>query len=146
QLRRTPRTETAVMVVTVALTVATRNLALGVAGGVVLAAVFFARRVAHVTDVTSLLDPDDVRTRTYHVTGELFFASTNQFLHLFDSAVGFYRAVIDVTDARIWGTSAVAAIAACIPKFAAHDIDATRRGLIAQSAELHGATTGSLAS
>src|SRR5690606_10258727 len=39
QLRRTPRTETAVMVVTVGVTVATRNLALGVAGGVVLAAV-----------------------------------------------------------------------------------------------------------
>ena len=144
QLRRTPRTETAVMVVTVVITVATHNLALGVAGGVLLAAVFFARRVAHVADVTSVLDPDDGRTRIYHVTGELFFASTNEFIHLFDYADDIDRAVIDLTDAHIWDTSAVAAIDALVAKFAAHDIDATLHGLNAHSAELHGATTGSL--
>ena len=50
------------MVVTVAIVVLTNNLALGVAGGVLLAAIFFARRVAHVTDVTSIVDPEDGRT------------------------------------------------------------------------------------
>lgn len=65
----------------IAIAVATHNLALGVAGGVLLAAVFFARRVAHVADVTSVIHPTDGRTRIYHVTGELFFASTNELLH-----------------------------------------------------------------
>lgn len=146
QLRRTPRTETAVMVVTVAIVVVTHNLALGVAGGVVLAAVFFARRVAHVVDVTSVLDPDEGRTRIYHVTGELFFASTNELLHLFDYADDVDATVIDLNDAHIWDTSAVAALDAVVAKFAAHDIDATLVGLNEHSAELHGRTTGWLAS
>ncbi|MGK2958662.1 MAG: SulP family inorganic anion transporter [Acidimicrobiales bacterium] len=145
-LRRTPRTETAVMVVTVAIVVATHNLALGVAGGVVLAAIFFARRVAHIADVTSVLNPDDGRTRIYHVTGELFFASTNELLHLFDYADEIDIAVIDLNEAHIWDTSAVAALDAVVAKFAAHGIDATLVGLNEHSAELHGRTTGSLTS
>ncbi len=146
QLRRAPRTETAVMVVTVAIVVPTGNLALGVAGGVLLAAIFFARRVAHVADVTSVVDPDDGRTRVYHVTGELFFASTNELLHLFDYTECIDRAVIDLTDAHIWDTSAVAALDAVVAKFAAHGIDAELVGLNRHSAELHDRMTGHLTS
>ena len=144
QLRRTPRTETAVMVVTVAIVVVTHNLALGVAGGVVLAAIFFARRVAHVADVTSVLDPNDGRTRIYHVTGELFFASTNELLHLFDYTDEIDHAVIDLNDAHIWDTSAVAALDAVVAKFAAHEIKAGLIGLNAHSADLHNRTSGSV--
>ncbi len=146
QLRRTPRTETAVMVVTVAIVVLTKNLALGVAGGVLLAAVFFARRVAHVTDVTSIADPEDGRTRIYHVTGELFFASTNELIHLFDYTDDIDRAVVDLNDAHIWDTSAVAALDAVVAKFAAHHIDATLVGLNEHSANLHIRTSGHMAS
>ncbi len=145
-LRRSPKSETAVMVVTVAIVVATHNLALGVAGGVMLAAVFFARRVAHVANVTSVLDPDDGRTRIYHVTGELFFASTNELLHLFDYTDEIDRAVIDLHDAHIWDTSACAALDAVVAKFAAHEISAELIGLNEHSAELHGRVTGHLAS
>lgn len=53
-LRRLPRSETAVMLTTVAITVATGNLSFGVLGGVVLAALLFARRVQHVTQVTRI--------------------------------------------------------------------------------------------
>lgn len=145
-LRRAPRTETAVMVVTVAIVVATHNLALGVAGGVLLAAIFFARRVAHIADVTSVVDPDDGRTRIYHVTGELFFASTNELLHLFDYTDDIDRAVIDLNDAHIWDTSAVAALDAVVAKFAAHRIEADLVGLNEDSALLHGRTSGHLLS
>lgn len=145
-LRRSPRSETAVMVLTVAIVVATHNLALGVAGGVMLAAVFFARRVAHVANVTSVIDPDDGRTRIYHVTGELFFASTNELLHLFDYTDQIDRAVIDLHDAHIWDTSACAALDAVVAKFTVHGIDATLVGLNDHSAELHGRVSGHLAS
>ena len=145
QLSRTPRTETAVMVVTVAIVVVTSNLALGVAGGVLLAAVFFARRVAHVADVTSLLDPDDESTRIYHVTGELFFASTNELVHLFHYTDEVERVVIDLTDAHVWDTSAVAALDAVVGKFDAHGIAATLVGLNAHSAQLHERVSGRLA-
>lgn len=56
-LRRMPVPETLVMAVTVAVVVATGNLAIGVLVGVVLAMVLFARRVAHVITVTRVVVP-----------------------------------------------------------------------------------------
>ncbi len=144
QLRHSPRSETMVMVVTVAIVVVTHNLALGVAGGVLLAAIFFARRVAHVADVTSVIDPADGRTRIYHVTGELFFASTNELLHLFDYLEDLDRVIIDLHDAHVWDTSACAALDAVVAKFASHEIEAELVGLNAHSADLHGRMSGLL--
>ncbi|NNE12908.1 MAG: SulP family inorganic anion transporter, partial [Ilumatobacter sp.] len=59
-LRMMPRTETAVMAVTVAIVVITHNLAYGVGAGVVLSAVFFARHMGRLVQVTSVVDPDNV--------------------------------------------------------------------------------------
>ena len=145
-IRRSPKSETAVIVVTVAIVVATHNLALGVAGGVLLAAIFFARRVAHVADVTSVIDPEDGRIRIYHVTGELFFASTNELLHLFDYTDDIELAVIDLNEAHIWDTSACAALDAVVAKFEAHGIRVDLVGLNDHSAELHGRVSGYLVS
>ena len=72
------------MAVTVAVVVLTHNLAWGVAAGILLSAVFFVRHVSHVVRVTSVVDPDNVE-RLYAVTGELFFASTNELVHSFDA-------------------------------------------------------------
>lgn len=69
-LRRMPKSETAVMLATVAVTVATHNLAYGVIVGVVTAMVLFARRVAHLTEVVEIAHPDD-DTRVYAVRGTL---------------------------------------------------------------------------
>jgi SulP family sulfate permease len=102
--------------------------------------------VAHVADVTSVIDPVDRDTRIYHVTGELFFASTNELLHLFDYAEDISKAVIDLTDAHIWDTSAVAALDAVVAKFTAHGIDAELIGLNEHSAALHLRTSGHMAS
>ena len=48
-LRRMPRSETLVMVATVIVVVATKNLAIGVVVGTIVAMIMFARRVAHFT-------------------------------------------------------------------------------------------------
>jgi SulP family sulfate permease len=57
-LKRMPVGESAVMVVTVVVVVATDNLSIGVVVGSLTAMVVFARRVAHLTEVTSVTDPD----------------------------------------------------------------------------------------
>lgn len=51
-LRRMPKSETAVMVSTVLVTVLTHNLAIGVVVGVLVAMTLFARRVAHLTETS----------------------------------------------------------------------------------------------
>ncbi|QSB05832.1 SulP family inorganic anion transporter [Natronoglycomyces albus] len=115
-LRRMPLGETAAMVVTVVTTVLTHNLAIGVGAGVVVAMIFFARKVAHVVDVTSVTDPDG-GTEVYAVTGELFFASCNELVSAFNYEGDPDHVVIDLTDAHIWDASAVAAMDTICAKY-----------------------------
>lgn len=94
-LRRMPKSETFVMLITVACVVATGNLAIGVVGGVVIASVLFVRRVAHVATVSRRLavegsaDPEITTPDTayYTVDGELFFASSNDLTTQFEGYV-----------------------------------------------------------
>ncbi len=140
-----PGPETIVMLATVAIVVLTHNLAYGVGVGVLLSAVFFVRHVSHVVKVTSVLDPDNVE-RLYAVTGELFFASTNDLVHSFDyDAVRVKRVEIDLTNARIWDTSAVVALDAVVGKFAERGIDAHLVGLNRHAENLHSKATGKVA-
>ena len=85
------------MVATVAVTVATHNLAYGVVVGVIVAMVFFARRVAHFTEVVDVAHPDD-DTRVYAVRGVLFFASSNDLVYQFDYVGDPANVVIDLSD------------------------------------------------
>jgi len=141
-LKRMPRPETAVMATTVGIVVLTHNLAYGVGAGVLLSAVFFVRHVSHVVRVTSVVDPDNVE-RLYAVTGELFFASTNDLVHSFDyDAVRVKRVEIDLSNARIWDSSAVAALDAVVAKFADRGISAELVGLNRHAEKLHTRVTG----
>ena len=142
-VRSTPKTETTVMVVTVVTVVLTHNLAYGVAAGVLLATLFFARRVAHIVDVTSVLDPEGTE-RVYAVTGELFFASTNELVHAFDYNDAAPRVVIDLTDAHVWDSSAVATLDAIVHKFEGRGIEVDLVGLNPHSEALHAGLTGQL--
>lgn len=142
-LRRTPKTETMVMAVTVAVVVYTHNLAYGVIAGVLLAMVVFARRAAHHASMTSVLDPTGT-VRSYVITGQLFFASTNELVHQFDLHDPVREVVIDLTEADVWDTSAVVTLDAVVAKFAARGIGATITGLTHHSAELHDRLTGQL--
>ena len=83
------------MVVTVAVVVVTHNLAYGVLAGTLTAMMLFARRVAHLVDVTCVTDPDG--TSIYAVHGELFFASSNDFVTQFDYADDPDQVVIDLS-------------------------------------------------
>jgi len=142
RLRSMPKTETAVMAVTIAIVVLTHNLGYGVAAGVLLSAVFFVRHVSHVVRVTSVVDPDNVE-RLYAVSGELFFASTNDLVHSFDyDSVRVKRVEIDLSEARIWDTSAVVALDAVVAKFADRGIAAELVGLNRHAERLHSRATG----
>ncbi|MEL6983888.1 MAG: SulP family inorganic anion transporter, partial [Actinomycetota bacterium] len=141
-LRSLPMTETAVMAATVAIVVVTHNLAYGVGVGVLLSAVFFVRHVAHVVRVTSVVDPDSTE-RLFAVSGELFFASTNDLVHAFDyDAVKVDRVEIDLSNARIWDSSSVVALDAVVAKFAERGIEAHLVGLNRHAESLHRRTTG----
>lgn len=118
-LRRMPKSETAVMLITVIATVWTHNLAIGVVLGVLAAMVMFARRVAHVVTVTRHVAEDgDASVVRYGVDGELFFASSNDLTTQFSYAEDPERVVIDLSRSHIWDASTVAALDAVTTKYA----------------------------
>lgn len=115
-LRQMPASATAIMVVTVAVTVITHNLAYGVILGVVTAMVFFARRVAHFTQVVAVAHPDE-NTCVYAVRGALFFASSNDLVYQFDYVGDPQNVIIDLSEAQIYDSSTVAALDAIVLKY-----------------------------
>jgi len=140
-LRRMPKSETAVMLITVIATVATHNLAIGVVLGVITAMVMFARRVAHFVTVTREVDQDVAR---YTVDGELFFASSNDLTTQFEYAADPSRVVIDMSRSHIWDASTVAALDAVITKYAAHGIEVEITGLNDTAAAFRDRLSGGL--
>nr|WP_324192776.1 SulP family inorganic anion transporter [Nocardia transvalensis] len=115
-LRRMPIAETTVMAVTVVVTVATSDLAIGVIVGVLTAMVAFAHRVAHFTEVTAVPD-ESADTRVYKVRGELFFASSNDLVSQFDYTGDPPKIIIDMSETHIWDASTVAALDAITTKY-----------------------------
>ncbi|TPG16819.1 SulP family inorganic anion transporter [Pedococcus bigeumensis] len=142
-LRRMPKSETLVMVATVAVVVATQNLAIGVIVGVIVAMVMFARRVAHFTQVVDIAHPDE-DTRVYAVVGELFFASSNDLVYQFDYVGDPRNIVIDLSRSHIWDASTVAALDAITTKYAAKGKNVTIIGLNDASQERHTRLAGHL--
>ncbi|MBA2349940.1 MAG: SulP family inorganic anion transporter [Solirubrobacterales bacterium] len=143
-LKRLPRGETLIMLVTVAGTVATENLAIGVGAGVLTAMALFARRVAHLVDVQRILDPDGTSV-LYVVEGELFFASDQELIDAFAYAEDPAKVIIDLSRAHLWDASAVAALDAIVGHYARHDITHVEiTGLNPHSEDLHAELSGQL--
>jgi SulP family sulfate permease len=142
-LKRMPIPETTVMVVTVAITVATGNLALGVAAGVLLAMVLFARRVAHVIRAERTLSQDGLSVR-YDVHGPLFFGSSNDLVERFSYGVDPRLVAIDLTHSQIWDASSVAALDSIETKYRERGAIVTFTGLDQRSSTFHERLTGQL--
>ncbi|TNM59315.1 SulP family inorganic anion transporter [Streptomyces sp. NP160] len=142
-LRRMPRSETAVMVVTVVVVIATHNLAIGVVAGVIVAALLFARRVAHLVTVVRSLEEDGARVR-YTVVGELFFASSNDLVGQFSYGEDPADVVVDLSSSHVWDASTVAALDAVSTKYAARGKTVRIEGLNDASAAMHDRLAGRL--
>ncbi|MGW9497440.1 SulP family inorganic anion transporter [Streptomyces prasinus] len=142
-LKRMPAGEIGVMVVTVVFVLATDNLAVGVVIGTVTAMVIFARRVAHLAEVTAVAGPDGTSV-VYRVTGELFFASSNDIVGRFDYSGDPDHVVIDLSSAHVWDASSVAALDAIETRYAQRGKTVEITGLNEPSARLHDKLSGEL--
>jgi SulP family sulfate permease len=113
-LKTHPVTTNIVMIATVATVIWTHNLAIGVGVGVLLASLFFARKVAQIIQITSELEGD---TRTYSVRGQVFFASADTFAAAFDFKEVLAKVTVDVSHAHFWDLTAVGALDRVVLKF-----------------------------
>lgn len=115
-LKKHPLSTNIVMVSTVAIVVATHNLAIGVFVGVLLATLFFANKIGRFMVVKSE-QGDDESVRTYRVTGQVFFASSESFVGSFDFKEAVDKVVIDLTNAHFWDITAVSSLDRVVIKF-----------------------------
>jgi SulP family sulfate permease len=144
-LKRMPIGETIVMVTTVAVVVVTHNLAIGVIIGVIAAMIVFARRVAHFASVERTVDLDaDQPTAFYNVTGELFFASSNDLTTQFEYSDDPDHVVIDLSGSHVWDASTVAALDAITTKYERHGKTVTIEGMNDASTRMHTRLAGNL--
>ncbi|HTI03238.1 MAG TPA: SulP family inorganic anion transporter [Acidisoma sp.] len=134
-LARHPKVSSVVMLATVAVTVATSDLAAGVAVGVLLSGVFFAFKVMRLMGVDATYD-EATDTRLYRVSGQIFFASADMFADRFDLRDEAKRAVIDLTQAHFWDITAVGALESVVSKLRRHGMEVEVIGLNEASAIL----------
>ncbi len=134
-VRRIPRTETAVMLTTMGVTIVTSNFALGVAIGIIMSTVLFSRKIAQLVFVDKIL-LDDGAHRVYKVSGQIFFLSRDEFLGAFNFTELVEQVTIDLTYAHLWDQGAVEALERAVQKFRRNGADVSLVGLNEASAHL----------
>ena len=134
-IRYIPKSETAVMLTTVAITLLTHNLAIGVVVGVALSAIFFSRKIAQLVFVESQLK-DAGTERVYRVNGQIFFVSVETLLNAFDFREKLEKVTIDLTHAHLWDHSAVDAVDKMVLRFRKRGVQVQLIGLNEASATL----------
>lgn len=135
KLRENPPSSSIVMIATVAVTVATHDLAQGVLVGVLASGFFFAHKVGRILSVRSIAE-DEGRQRRYTVTGQVFFASADAFVAGFDFKEVIDKVVIDVSRAHFWDITAVSALDKVVVKFRREGTDVEVIGLNEASATM----------
>jgi SulP family sulfate permease len=114
-LKKHPLSTNIVMLSTVVVVVYTHNLAIGVLVGVLLAALFFANKIGRFMIVKT---PESQEGhRTYKVIGQVFFASSEQFLAAFDFKEAVEHVTIDLSEAHFWDITAVSVLDKAVIKF-----------------------------
>lgn len=134
-LKKHPPTSSLVMIVTVVIVVWTHNLALGVFIGVLMSALFFARKVARFFDVETTLSADGTH-RTYTVYGQVFFASAANFSAQFNFKEPLEKVTIDLAHAHFWDLTGVGALDKVVLKFRREGLEVELLGMNEASATI----------
>ena len=123
-----------VMIAVIIVVLATHNLALGVFVGVLLSALFFINKLERTVHVSTYLHKPN--SRSYIISGQIFFSSTEKFYQFFDFKERLDHVELDLTHAHIWDVTSVNMLNNVIQKFKAQGIDVTVIGLNEASSTL----------
>ncbi|MDF9846193.1 MULTISPECIES: SulP family inorganic anion transporter [Paenibacillus] len=124
-LRKAPKSDAAVMLVTVILVVATHDLSIGVIAGVILSAILFVAKISTIRIYRRELDHKTL----FDVEGQLFFASVERFVESFDFSIENTNLIINFENSHIWDDSAVGAIDKVVIKYRENNNVVTITGL-----------------
>ncbi len=127
-----PKGDVIVMIVTMAIVVATHDLSKGVIAGVILSAVLFVAKISKI----NLYQKVEGSNLLVNVEGPLFFASVESFVNAFDFTADAKSVVINFSNAKVWDDSAVGAIDKVVMKYREHGTNVAIEGLDSTSKRL----------
>ncbi|MEI7027962.1 SulP family inorganic anion transporter [Paenibacillus sp. y28] len=114
KLHQVPRGDAVVMLITVAIVLVTHDLSKGVIAGVLVSALLFAWKAAH---IKAEAVQQKNGAKLYRVSGPLFFATVSSFAELFDYSGDPETVTVDFTHSQVWDQSAVTAVGKLIAKY-----------------------------
>ncbi|MFC5714032.1 SulP family inorganic anion transporter [Thalassorhabdus alkalitolerans] len=133
-LPKIPKTDSAVMLVTVGTVVVTHDLSQGVFAGVMLSAIFFAAKISKVKVTEHFIRAEE--KKIYHIDGQLFFASVTDFTKGFDYQENVKKVELDLSKAHVWDDSAVEALEKVRAKYEQNNVEVSFTGLNQESSNL----------
>ncbi|HDR7383889.1 sodium-independent anion transporter [Bacillus toyonensis] len=131
-IHKVPKGNAFVMIVTVVVVLITHNLGLGVIIGTVISAVLFAFNMAKIHVKHLYIE----NKKIYEIHGQLFFASTADFINAFSFDEDVKEIEMNFTHAHVWDDSAVAAIDKVIMKYEQSGVKVSITGLNERSSKL----------
>lgn len=130
-----PKKDVFVMLLTIGVVLYTHNLALGVVAGIIASALFFVNEISRVKIIKD--------GAVYHVTGQLFFASTESFVNYF-KAEKFeqHEITVDFSACKVWDDSAIGSLFKVKDQLKTKDVTVTYSGMDESSKQLMKKLTG----
>ncbi|MCD8784727.1 SulP family inorganic anion transporter [Staphylococcus xylosus] len=111
-IKKAPKTDALVMILTVIIVLMTHNLAIGVIVGVVFSALFFATKISKVEVIHEELD----KKHHFSFKGQIFFVSIDSMMEQIDLNIEDCAIVLNFDHAHLWDDSAVDAIDTIVRK------------------------------
>lgn len=112
-IKKAPKTDALVMILTVIIVLMTHNLAIGVIVGVVFSALFFATKISKVEVIHEELD----KKHHFSFKGQIFFVSIDSMMEQIDINIEDSIIELNFAHAHLWDDSAVDAIDTIVRKF-----------------------------
>lgn len=112
-IKKAPRTDAFVMILTVAIVLISNNLALGVIVGVIVNALCFATKISNVVVQYKEIDG----AIHYQIKGQIFFVSIDALMNQLDLELRNQIIYLDFSNAHLWDDSAVNAIDTLIENY-----------------------------
>ncbi|MBF0814689.1 SulP family inorganic anion transporter [Staphylococcus sp. KG4-3] len=112
-IKKAPKTDALVMILTVIIVLMTHNLAIGVIVGVVFSALFFATKISKIEVIHEELD----KKHHFSFKGQIFFVSIDSMMEQIDINIEDSIIKLNFDHAHLWDDSAVDAIDTIVRKF-----------------------------
>ncbi|MGX0026021.1 sulfate permease, SulP family [Staphylococcus cohnii] len=111
-IKKAPKTDALVMILTVIIVLMTHNLAIGVIVGVVFSALFFATKISKVEVIHEELD----KKHHFSFKGQIFFVSIDSMMEQINLNIENSTMKLNFANAHLWDDSAVDAIDTIVRK------------------------------